>query len=215
MNRIGMGGFFMHARGGLQTEYMSDDWFDNIEAVTAQAEKDGLDAWAYDENGWPSGFGSGKVNGLGIDYQQKYLRFEEGENNTDTTIANVDGVHFYYEVNPFYVDTLDGDVTQKFLDEIYQPYYDKFKNRISGFFTDEPQISRNGIPWSFVMPDTYKEMYNEELTAHLIELFKPVGDYKQTRIKFWNMVTGLFSKNFMKKIYDWCDERGLSLRDIL
>ena len=137
MNRIGMGGFFMHARGGLQTEYMSDDWFDNIEAATAQAEKDGLDAWAYDENGWPSGFGSGKVNGLGIDYQQKYLRFEEGENNTDTTIANVDGVHFYYEVNPFYVDTLDGDVTQKFLDEIYQPYYDKFKNRISGFFTDE------------------------------------------------------------------------------
>ena len=211
MNRIGMGGFFMHARGGLQTEYMSDDWFDNIEAATAQAEKDGLDAWAYDENGWPSGFGSGKVNGLGIDYQQKYLRFEEGENNTDTTIANVDGVHFYYEVNPFYVDTLDGDVTQKFLDEIYQPYYNKFKNRISGFFTDEPQISRNGIPWSFVMPDTYKEMYNEELTAHLIELFKPVGDYKQTRIKFWNMVTGLFSKNFMKKIYDWCDERGLKL----
>ncbi len=28
MSDAGMGGFFMHARGGLQTEYMSDEWFD-------------------------------------------------------------------------------------------------------------------------------------------------------------------------------------------
>jgi len=26
------------------------------------------------ENGWPSGFGSGAVNELGLKYQQKYLR---------------------------------------------------------------------------------------------------------------------------------------------
>ena len=30
MDEAGLGGFFMHARGGLQTEYLSDDWFDNI-----------------------------------------------------------------------------------------------------------------------------------------------------------------------------------------
>ena len=30
MEKAGIGGFFMHARGGLQTEYMSDEWFDNI-----------------------------------------------------------------------------------------------------------------------------------------------------------------------------------------
>ena len=101
MARIGMGGFFMHARGGLQTEYMGDEWFDNVEAAICQSEEDGTEAWAYDENGWPSGFGSGKVNGLGIDYQQKYLRFEDGEKQTETTIVNKDGVHFYYDINPF------------------------------------------------------------------------------------------------------------------
>lgn len=209
MARIGMGGFFMHARGGLQTEYMGDEWFDNVEAAICQSEEDGTEAWAYDENGWPSGFGSGKVNGLGIDYQQKYLRFEDGEKQTDTTIVNKDGVHFYYDINPFYVDTLDSKVTHKFIELIYEPYYDKFKNRITGFFSDEPQISRNGLPWSFVMPETYKEMYGDNLLDKLIELFKPVGDYKQTRIRYWKMVTDLFSNNFMKPIYDWCDSHGL------
>ena len=27
MQDAGMGGFFMHARGGLETEYLSEDWF--------------------------------------------------------------------------------------------------------------------------------------------------------------------------------------------
>ena len=35
-----------------------------------------------------------------------------------------------------------------FIHEIYEPYYERFKNEIAGFFTDEPQISRDGIPWS-------------------------------------------------------------------
>ena len=28
MKSLGMGGAFMHARAGLETEYLSDDWFD-------------------------------------------------------------------------------------------------------------------------------------------------------------------------------------------
>lgn len=46
---------------------------------------------------------------------------------------------------------------------------------------------------------------------HLEELFLPKGAYKDTRIKFWKMVTNLFSENYMKQIYDWCSERGLKL----
>ena len=30
MDDVGIGGFFMHARGGLQTEYMGKEWFDNV-----------------------------------------------------------------------------------------------------------------------------------------------------------------------------------------
>ena len=116
MHNAGIGGFFMHARGGLQTEYMSDEWFRNIEAGIEVAEKLDMFPWAYDENGWPSGFGDGKVNGLGKKYQQKWLRFDDKKDG-ENTICIIDGVRYYYEVNPFYVDVLLPDATKVFLEE--------------------------------------------------------------------------------------------------
>ena len=32
MKSAGIGGFFMHARGGLLTEYMGEDWFKAVDA---------------------------------------------------------------------------------------------------------------------------------------------------------------------------------------
>ena len=210
MDDAGIGGFFMHARGGLQTEYMGEEWFQNVEAAIHTAEEKGMGAWAYDENGWPSGFGNGYVNGLGIEYQQKYLRISENE--PQENVIGKCGEHwFYYDVNPFYVDVLDKKVVSEFIDYVYEPYYKKYGKRIEGFFTDEPQISRNGIPWSFVYEEEYQKRYNGKINLHLEELFLPVGDYKNTRVKFWKMVTDLFSEAFMKQIYEKCEEWGLML----
>ena len=61
MHDMEMRGFFMHARGGLETEYMSDEWFRCIQACIDEAKQLGMEAWAYDENGWPSGFAGGKL----------------------------------------------------------------------------------------------------------------------------------------------------------
>ena len=208
MDKTGIGGFFMHARGGLQTGYMGDEWFSNIDAAANEAKKCGMFAWAYDENGWPSGFGDGKVSGLGIEYQQKYLRMSDIEPSEN--IITKSGDHwFYFDVNPFYVDVLDKKVIAKFIEVAYEPYYERYKNKIEGFFTDEPQISRNGIPWSFVFEEEYQKRYNENISEHLEELFLPVCDYKNTRVKFWKMVTDLFSSAFCKQIYEWCDARNL------
>ncbi|MBE7051834.1 MAG: hypothetical protein E7395_04610 [Ruminococcaceae bacterium] len=211
MNAQGIGGFFMHARGGLQTEYMGEEWYENVSACIEKCKENGMIPWAYDENGWPSGFGNGIVNGKGKEYCQKYLRYEKGSKNTDNTIANVNGYHFYYDVNPFYVDTLNRMITDDFLNNIYTPYYEKFKGELEGFFTDEPQISRNGIPWSLIMPDEYKKAYGEALEPVLIELFVETGNYKDTRLKYWKLVTNLFSDNFMKPVYEWCKAHNFKL----
>ncbi len=61
MKDVGMGGFFMHARGGLKTPYMEDEWFDCVEACIDEAKKLDMNAWCYDENGWPSGFAGMKL----------------------------------------------------------------------------------------------------------------------------------------------------------
>lgn len=210
MDKAGLGGFFMHARGGLKTEYLSEKWFDNVQTAIDTAKECGMKPWAYDENGWPSGFGSGVVNGLGIEYQQKYLRISDSE-PAENVICKSGNHWFYYDVNPFYVDTLDKKVIAKFIEVAYEPYYERYKDNFEGFFTDEPQISRNGIPWSFVYKEEYAARYGEDINEHLEELFLEIGDYKNTRVKFWKMVTELFSEAFMKQIYDWCEAHGLKV----
>lgn len=222
MDRAGIGGYFMHARGGLQISYMGEEWMANVAAGIEEAEARGMGAWGYDENGWPSGFGDGRVNGRGPKYQQKYLRCEEvdEEQATGRTIACVrleDGrlLHFYYEVNPYYVDTLDPKVTRTFLEEIYRPYFERFGEEfgkgMAGFFTDEPQVSRNGIPWSFVLPDRYAGVYGEELLPLLPQLFMEVREYRRTRYRFWHLVQELFVEGFTRQIYEWCEAHGVRL----
>lgn len=208
MDKAGIGGFIMHARGGLETDYMGEEWFENITVAKDEAKKSGMRVWAYDENGWPSGGANGKVYELGLDFHQKYLRMEDEPNHPETQICKCGNHWFYYEVNNLYIDTLDKKVVKKFVEYAYEPYYTKYSNDIEAFFTDEPNISRNGIPWSFVLEKEYKKRYNEDLLIHLEELFDSVGDYKKTRVKFWKMITDLFSQSYFKQIYDWCDERG-------
>lgn len=56
---MGMGGFFMHARSGLKTEYLGEKWFNLINACADAGEKEGLEGWIYDEDRWPSGSAGG------------------------------------------------------------------------------------------------------------------------------------------------------------
>lgn len=79
----GFGGFFMHARSGLTIPYMGERWMKAIAVAIDEAKKRGMEAWLYDEDGWPSGFGGGAVNGKGEEYCQKSLfcaAYGEGEN---------------------------------------------------------------------------------------------------------------------------------------
>jgi hypothetical protein len=58
---MGLGGFHMHPRTGLDTEYLSDAFFDMVKACRDHAEKNGMLAWLYDEDRWPSGAAGGIV----------------------------------------------------------------------------------------------------------------------------------------------------------
>ena len=220
MDEVGLGGFFMHARGGLQTEYLSDEWFQNILASLDEGETLDMLAWGYDENGWPSGFGGGKVNGLGLKYQQKYLRCVEVEKafQDEFTLSNVqigDRIyHCYFDVNPFYVDTLNSEVIGEFLKSTHEKYREKlggnFK-KMKGFFTDEPQASRNGIPWSFNLEKEYERIYGESIRQHLPKLFYRIDGFEEFRFKFWQLVRDLFTDSFMGTIGKWCKENNCEL----
>ena len=215
MNDAGIGGYFMHARGGLLTEYMGKEWFDNVHAACDEGAKLGMHSWAYDENGWPSGFGGGKVNGLGVDYQQKSLHvrsYTEGDENNLTTVKVADGRTYYYDVNEFYVDVLDEKVIAKFIEVIYEEYKDRCKDSFDGFFTDEPQIYRGtGYPWSFTLEEKFTKRYGYSLVENVDRLFLDKADSEKVRVDYWQLVTELFSESFFKQIYEWCETNGYEL----
>ena len=211
MNMAGIGGYFMHSRGGLITEYMGDEWHDNIRAAINQGELLEMRPWIYDEDGWPSGFGGGIVSGMGEEYQLKYLRIEKSSDSNPHTICHNGEYHLYYDVNRFYVDMLDPKVVKLFLDSIYETYSKIYGTDFEGFFTDEPQVARFDMPWSLTIPNEFKKKYGYDLLPHLHELFYPEGDYKNTRFRFWKLITDLFSENCMKQMYDYCHEREVKL----
>ncbi len=70
--QMGFGGFFMHSRTGLQTEYLGDAWFRMVNAAAKEAGKQGIQAWLYDEDRWPSGFAGGLVTEK-PEYRMKFL----------------------------------------------------------------------------------------------------------------------------------------------
>ena len=235
MKQNGIEGFFMHARGGLRTEYLSQDWFDMIEACLDKADKLGMQAWAYDENGWPSGFADGLVPAKGVEYQQKFLKcseysgddlpenivacFECAENNFIRIDSPKKGcMIFYMEINPYYVDVFNIDATKDFINKTHQVYYERFGERfgtsLKGFFTDEPQYG-NGMSekttWSCVFEEKFREMFGYELLDKLPCLFFEAEGYEAVRNDFYSMASKLFSTEFLKPIYDWCTEHNCKL----
>ena len=61
MKAAGIGGFVLHARTGLKEEYLGEKWFSCVSACLAKARELHMEAWIYDENGWPSGFVGGRL----------------------------------------------------------------------------------------------------------------------------------------------------------
>ncbi len=77
MAEKGFGGYFMHSRVGLATEYLSEEWMKCIGACLDEGKKVDTESWLYDEDKWPSGFAGGIVPALGDIYRACTLVMEE------------------------------------------------------------------------------------------------------------------------------------------
>ncbi len=236
MHEIGMGGFFMHARGGLETDYLSDEWFSCIRACVDEAKKLGMEAWSYDENGWPSGFAGGKL----LNREEFFLRGiicrkEDAfpvkqndilavyviENDTARRIySETDAAGPYdviYEiVTPTYVDTLRRDVAEAFIEETHKKYKAEinrtdFGTVMPGFFTDEPQYSRPHTPYSLILEEEFKKAYGYDLFDNMVALFRECHGWREYRHDYYALCSRLFIENFMKPIYEWCEVNGCQL----
>ncbi len=232
MHDLKMNGFFMHARGGLETEYLSEEWYDCIRACVDEAEKLGMEAWSYDENGWPSGFAGGillkdRANWatfLKHEVSSEYPACEHilgvyviEDNRCRKVDAPVDGANEYHVIlqgwDESYVDTMRADITQKFIAATHEEYKKRvgFGKTMPGFFVDEPQYYRYATPWSDHMPQEFSARWGYDVFGKLPALFIDFEGAEEFRWDYYRLCHELFINGFIKTVYDWCEENGCML----
>ena len=72
----GCDGFFIHAREGLATPYLSTEWFGAVETCIDEAQRAGIQAWLYDEMPYPSGAAGGEVVRRRPEFVEQSLRVQ-------------------------------------------------------------------------------------------------------------------------------------------
>ncbi len=74
MTNAGMSGGFFHSRAGLITDYMSEEWFECMNAALDAAKNTDGYLWLYDEDLWPSGNAGGQVAMMKPEYRSASLK---------------------------------------------------------------------------------------------------------------------------------------------
>ena len=152
MKEMGFGGHFMHSRAGLITEYLSDEWFDHINAVADESERLGLEAWLYDEDRYPSGSAGGiatkdpkyRCKSI-VNHEMKPEFFSWSPNIAIAFVAKIDGNHLWY-----YQRITESDVIADAITEAEAKVADKTGEwkvlfYTTGSYPDHPNFN-NGSP---------------------------------------------------------------------
>ena len=114
-----------------------------------------------------------------------------------------------------YVDLMYPGVTEKFLEVTLDAYKkhigDQFGKRVLGAFTDEPNVRpAGGLPWTDHLPAEFQKRWGYDLLDHLPSLIRPVGNWKQVRHDYFQVVLDQFIEHWAKPYYNWCEKNGIA-----
>ncbi|HBC89427.1 MAG TPA: hypothetical protein DCZ94_21020 [Lentisphaeria bacterium] len=261
MKEMGLGGAFMHSRTGLDTAYLSEEWFKLVNACADHCRKNGMEAWMYDEDRWPSGAAGGLVT-KNPKYRLRMLRMTISEpsgykaqgGELAVFVAKMVGnklisyrqaksarkpdaaageriLSFKVQIednSPWYngytyLDTMSDEAVKQFVKVTHEAYAKNCKKNFGklmpGIFTDEPNYghlsaNKDGVklPWTGKLLQTFKKNYGYDLTDNLPEVVFRLNEeeFSKARHDYFETCTSLFTGNFGKKIYDWCDKSNVA-----
>ena len=222
LKEMGMGGFFMHSRTGLKTEYLGDKWFDLINACADEAEKLGMEAWLYDEDRWPSGLAGGLVT-MYPEYRAKLItmdvfspsEFEADDKYIAIFSCRLDSldVYDYRRITARDVKKLDTDLT-------VLAFYirDREKGPFYNGYTDVDRLNRKATDYFLeITLDAYKEHCGDRIGTSISGIFTDEPHRQAVISNFgsgesmetWYNIpwTGVFADEFENRMgYDLVDK---------
>ena len=230
----GWGGAFVHARVGLTTPYLGDDWFKAVDATVDACARDGMRVWLYDEDTWPSGFSGGSVPRGGAEHRMKALIARPVGQPPPPHCQPIGpakaGVQVYCWTAPLsnpwfyghcYADILNPPTVERFLDDAYRSYHARYGElygkTISAQFTDEPSpifrlgLPRGAVPFSAALVEHFEKQYGHSPLELLPRLFVDGDGAATFRVRFYRAISELFETNFSARIGNWCREHKIAL----
>ncbi len=230
----GWGGAFLHARVGLRTEYLGDDWFAACAAAIDECRKGGLQVWLYDEEGWPSGISGGSVPLADPEFRQKTMFARPvGVAPPPGSVAlglPRDGLQVWCWTSPLgswrfnglcFADVLSERAMARFCTDAYASYHQRFAadygSTIAAEFLDEPSalvnvlVPAGSLAWTAELPAAFARLHGYDPLPHLPLLFTDQPGSTRLRVHVARTVSHLFEVNFTRQLGRWCAAHGIAL----
>lgn len=235
--QAGFGGFYLHSRPGLLTEYLSEEWWEMMDAAVDAANEVGIRCMFYDEDKWPSGYAGGKIPDLGEEFRAKCLAKIDLETTapSGSVILKKDSLYQYilytaqygYDIfnGTCYVDLYNPNAVQQFIESTHRPYFEKYGNKMEEnalfIFTDEPHIharyfdrkvkNYGTLSYSPYLEEKFKQRYGYSLRDQVDLLFEEKANWREVRWHYHTTKALLFEESFTRQIADFCDKYGAQL----
>ena len=185
----GIGGIVFHARHGLLTEYMGEEWMECLEFTIEECKKRDMYVWLYDEDNWPSGTHGGEVTIKNPQYRMRHLRIVQIDINNESKDIIIDAEDKILKIYACILDkqtdriTKQKEITEKELKLINEKNSLYNKIIICYIRTIDAKISFNDA--------YYLDTMNQEAVNEFIRLaYKPYERFSQY---FGNTIQGVFT----------------------
>ncbi len=167
LEAMGMGGFHIHSRTGLATEYMGNEFMALVRACIERAQQKQMRVWLYDEDRWPSGSAGGRVTHEPA-FRAKHLLFTcrpyDGVVGAPVLISRADGAR-----------TGTGELLARYQINLSNGYLESYRRLAQ----DEPNPTDGRVWYAYLETElpspwfnnqTYVDTLNASAIARFIEL---------------------------------------------
>ena len=202
----------------MEPDYLTPEYMKVFATVVRRARELGMDAWLYDEGGWPSGGACGlvaKADAAGAFCRRRMRLSAEG----DPQLA-VDP----HASNPPYPSMIERGATEAFLALTHDAYAkaipEDLGKTVRFAFTDEPNMPQAyaasasaSLGWTADFDQVFRAKKGYDLRPHVKELLQRMGEtddrLARLRIDYHEVRADLFVERFMLPLRDWCRARGM------